>query len=42
MSAHAELFGGGGLGDFAITYGSRRYNWLCGNAVARGGLCQRR
>ncbi|GII32924.1 hypothetical protein Pmi06nite_63660 [Planotetraspora mira] len=23
----AGLFGGGGLGDFAITYGSQRYNW---------------
>lgn len=27
MSAQVGLFGGGGLGDFAITYGSRRYNW---------------
>lgn len=27
MSALAGLFGGGGLGDFAITYGSQRYNW---------------
>jgi D-methionine transport system permease protein len=27
MSAQAGLFGGGGLGDFAITYGSQRYNW---------------
>ena len=26
-SALAGLFGGGGLGDFAITYGSQRYNW---------------
>ncbi|SHH06788.1 D-methionine transport system permease protein [Jatrophihabitans endophyticus] len=28
MSAQAGLFGGGGLGDFAITYGSQRYNWF--------------
>ncbi|GLY33491.1 methionine ABC transporter permease [Kineosporia sp. NBRC 101731] len=27
MSAQAGLFGGGGIGDFAITYGSQRYNW---------------
>ena len=27
MSAQAGLFGGGGLGDFAITYGSQRYDW---------------
>ena len=27
LSAQAGLFGGGGLGDFAITYGSQRYNW---------------
>ncbi len=27
MSAQAGLLGGGGLGDFAITYGSQRYNW---------------
>jgi D-methionine transport system permease protein len=27
MSAQAGLFGGGGLGDYAITYGSQRYNW---------------
>ncbi|TPW75686.1 methionine ABC transporter permease [Schumannella soli] len=27
MSAQAGLIGGGGLGDFAITYGSQRYNW---------------
>jgi D-methionine transport system permease protein len=27
MSAQAGLFGGAGLGDFAITYGSQRYNW---------------
>jgi D-methionine transport system permease protein len=27
MSAQAGLFGGGGLGNFAITYGSQRYNW---------------
>lgn len=27
MSAQAGLFGGGGLGDFAIVYGSQRYNW---------------
>ncbi|MFC5744402.1 methionine ABC transporter permease [Actinomadura rugatobispora] len=27
MSAQAGLFGGGGLGDFAITHGSQRYNW---------------
>jgi D-methionine transport system permease protein len=27
MSAQAGLFGGGGLGDFAVTYGSQRYNW---------------
>lgn len=26
-SAQAGLFGGGGLGDFAITYGSQRYNY---------------
>ncbi|WP_433303736.1 ABC transporter permease subunit [Actinoplanes sp. CA-030573] len=26
MSAQAGLFGGG-LGDFAVTYGSQRYNW---------------
>ncbi|GGN64141.1 putative ABC-type transporter, permease component [Actinoplanes lobatus] len=28
MSAQAGLFGGGGLGDFAVTYGSQRYNWV--------------
>jgi hypothetical protein len=27
LSAQAGLFGGGGLGDFAVTYGSQRYNW---------------
>jgi len=27
MSAQAGLFGGGGLGDFAITYGLQRYDW---------------
>jgi D-methionine transport system permease protein len=27
MSAQAGLFGGGGLGDFAVTYGSQRYDW---------------
>ncbi len=27
MSAQAGLIGGGGLGDFAITYGVQRYNW---------------
>ncbi|GAA2864272.1 putative ABC-type transporter, permease component [Actinoplanes cyaneus] len=27
MSAQAGLVGGGGLGDFAVTYGSQRYNW---------------
>ncbi|ROQ36564.1 D-methionine transport system permease protein [Frondihabitans sp. PhB188] len=27
MSAQAGLIGGGGLGDFAVTYGSQRYNW---------------
>ncbi|GLY16973.1 putative ABC-type transporter, permease component [Kineosporia sp. NBRC 101677] len=27
MSAQAGLFGGGGIGDFAITYGSQRYDW---------------
>jgi D-methionine transport system permease protein len=27
MSAQAGLVGGGGLGDFAITYGAHRYNW---------------
>jgi D-methionine transport system permease protein len=27
MSAQAGLFGGGGLGNFAITYGSQRYDW---------------
>jgi D-methionine transport system permease protein len=26
-SAQAGLFGGGGLGNYAITYGSQRYNW---------------
>ncbi|HWD62908.1 MAG TPA: ABC transporter permease, partial [Humibacter sp.] len=25
--AQAGLIGGGGLGDFAITYGVQRYNW---------------
>jgi D-methionine transport system permease protein len=28
MSAQAGIVGGGGLGDFAITYGSQRYNWV--------------
>ncbi|GLW33744.1 ABC transporter permease subunit [Actinoplanes regularis] len=28
MSAQAGLFGGGGLGSFAITHGSQRYNWV--------------
>jgi D-methionine transport system permease protein len=28
MSAIAGSIGGGGLGDFAITYGYHRYNWL--------------
>lgn len=27
MSAQAGLIGGGGLGDFAVAYGSQRYNW---------------
>ncbi|MCU1529108.1 MAG: Methionine transporter ATP-binding protein [Frondihabitans sp.] len=27
MSAQAGLIGGGGLGDFAVSYGSQRYNW---------------
>lgn len=27
MSAQTGLFGGGGLGNFAITYGSQRYDW---------------
>jgi D-methionine transport system permease protein len=27
MSAQVGLIGGGGLGDFAITYGSERYDW---------------
>ncbi|WP_345713261.1 methionine ABC transporter permease [Kineococcus glutinatus] len=27
MSAQAGLVGGGGLGDYAITYGSQRYDW---------------
>ena len=27
LSAQAGLFGGGGLGNFAITYGSQRYEW---------------
>ena len=27
MSAQAGLIGGGGLGDYAVTYGSQRYNW---------------
>ncbi|HVX08917.1 methionine ABC transporter permease [Humibacter sp.] len=27
MSAQAGVIGGGGLGDFAITYGVQRYNW---------------
>ena len=27
MSAQVGLIGGGGLGDFAITYGSQRYDW---------------
>jgi len=27
MSAQAALIGGGGLGNFAITYGYQRYNW---------------
>jgi D-methionine transport system permease protein len=27
MSAQAGLVGGRGLGDFAITYGSQRFNW---------------
>ena len=27
MSAQVGLIGGGGLGDFAVTYGSQRYNW---------------
>jgi D-methionine transport system permease protein len=27
MSAQVGLIGGGGLGDFAITYGSQRSNW---------------
>ncbi|PWJ47858.1 D-methionine transport system permease protein [Quadrisphaera granulorum] len=27
MSAQAGLVGGGGLGDYAITYGSQTYNW---------------
>lgn len=27
MSAQAALVGGGGLGDYAISYGSQRYNW---------------
>ena len=27
MSAMAGFVGGGGLGDFAISYGSQRYNW---------------
>ncbi len=27
MSAQAGLVGGGGLGDYAVTYGSQRYNW---------------
>lgn len=28
MSAQAGMFGGGGLGDFAITFGSQHYNWV--------------
>lgn len=28
MSAQAGLVGGGGLGDFAVTYGSQRSNWV--------------
>jgi D-methionine transport system permease protein len=27
MSAQVGLIGGGGLGDYAITYGSQRFNW---------------
>jgi D-methionine transport system permease protein len=27
MSAQVGLIGGGGLGDYAVTYGSQRYNW---------------
>ncbi|WP_432547137.1 methionine ABC transporter permease [Kineococcus sp. SYSU DK004] len=27
MSAQAALIGGGGLGNYAITYGSQRYDW---------------
>ncbi|KQQ27872.1 methionine ABC transporter permease [Frondihabitans sp. Leaf304] len=27
MSAQAGILGGGGLGDFAVAYGSQRYNW---------------
>jgi D-methionine transport system permease protein len=27
MSAQVGLIGGGGLGDFAVTYGSQRYDW---------------
>ncbi len=27
MTAQAGLVGGGGLGDYAITYGSQRYDW---------------
>ena len=27
MSAQAGIIGGGGLGDFAVAYGSQRYNW---------------
>lgn len=28
MSAQAALVGGGGLGEYAITYGSQRYDWF--------------
>ena len=28
MSAQAALVGGGGLGEFAITHGYQRYNWM--------------
>jgi len=27
MTAQVGAIGGGGLGDFAITYGAQRYNW---------------
>jgi D-methionine transport system permease protein len=27
MTAQGALIGGGGLGEYAITYGSQRYNW---------------